>query len=142
MSGEAKHTPGPWGWFGNPHRGLCIAAKHSGRRYVMQFARWGMQAAQPRFQVNDRMVDGAELLKFEVGDRDVTGVTAAKANSSVYRLDVIDIDHPDARLMIASPDLLEAAKSIERWSFDSATPIPDEVYRPLRAAIAKAEGRS
>ncbi len=142
MSGEAKHTPGPWGWFGNPYRGVHIAAKHSGRRFVMQFARWGMQAAQPRFQLNDRMVNAAELLKFEVGDRDVTGLTAAKANSSVYRLDVIDIDHPDARLMIAAPDLLSAAQGIRRWSIDSATPIPDEFFRPLRDAIAKAEGRA
>ncbi|MBY5917310.1 hypothetical protein HFO77_23230 [Rhizobium leguminosarum] len=46
-----SHTPGPWAWFGNASsNSIYLATTHSGRRYVMDFVRWGMRGAQPRFQ--------------------------------------------------------------------------------------------
>lgn len=67
MSG--KHTPGPWAWFGNArHNSIYLATTHSGRRFVMDFVRWGMRGAQPRFQAEKGiMVDAKDLLQFEVG---------------------------------------------------------------------------
>lgn len=107
------HTPGPWAWFGNSNsNSLYLATTHSGRRYVMGFKRWGMRGAQPQFQPGGRgLVDASELLKFEVGDKSVTGVEEAKKDGSVYRYDVRGIDCDDARLIAAAPDLLEALKT-------------------------------
>lgn len=106
-------TPGPWAWFGNADNfSLYLATTHSGRRYVMGFDRWGMRGAQPCFQPHGQgMAKAAELLQFAVGDKDVVGVTAAKANASVYRMDVRDVDCADARLIAAAPEL--AARVIE-----------------------------
>ncbi len=112
---RTEHTPGPWGWFGNANsNSLYLATKHSGRRYVMGFKRWGFSGAQPEFQPAGRgMVDASELLQFEVGDRDVVGVEAARKNTSVYRMDVRGIDCADARLIAASPCLLAALEKLE-----------------------------
>lgn len=53
-------TPGPWEWFGNTKQyEVYLATKHSGRRFVMDFVRWGMGGAQPRFQVT---IDGNEAV--------------------------------------------------------------------------------
>lgn len=108
MSGQ--HTPGPWGWFGNAKTNeVYLATKHSGRRYVMGFQRWGMRGAQPMFQPGERgLVPADTLLTFEVGDRAVRGAEAAKADESVYRYDISGIDCADARLIAAAPQLLEA----------------------------------
>lgn len=84
-------TPGPWQWFGNTKvHDLYLATVHHGRRFVMQFARWGMQDGQPRFQVNDMMVDGSTLVRYE----------------RPYRKDVDGIDHPDARLIEQAPTVI------------------------------------
>lgn len=109
---ETRHTPGPWGWFGNASsNGLYLATRHSGRRYVMDFVRWGMRGAQPRFQPNARggMIDGKDLLQFEVGDHSIVGVDAAKKDGSVYRLDVRGIACADAQVIATAAEVLEAA---------------------------------
>lgn len=103
---EEKHTPGPWAWFGNASsHSLYLATTHSGRRYVMDFTRWGMRGAQPRFQPSKGgMIDAKDLLQFEVGDRSIVGIDAAKKDTSVYRKDVRSINSADARLIASSPD--------------------------------------
>ena len=105
-----KHTPGPWGWFGNAgSNSIYLATNHSGRRYVMDFTRWGFNRAQPRFQPSNLgMVAAKDLLQFEVGDRSVVGVESAKQDTSVYRYDVRGIACADAHLIAAAPELFEA----------------------------------
>jgi len=143
---EAMHTPGPWAWFGNAgSNSLYLATTHSGRRYVMRFKRWGMAGAQPQFQPDGRgLVDASELLEFEVGNRDVRGVTQAKADTSVYRLDVTGIDCADARLIAAAPELLaELEKAEDFMSGFEGCELQDgidEQLASIRAAIAKAKG--
>lgn len=93
-------TPGKRGWFGNAnHQQLYLATINQGRRFIMQFARWGMRGSQPRFQTDGRMVDASTLLEFEVCD--AIGTEAAKKNDACYRLDISGIDHPDAKFMAA-----------------------------------------
>ena len=140
MSG--KHTPGPWGWFGTDH-GVYLATKHSGRRFVMGFRRLGMNGAQPTFQIEKKgMIPASDLVQFEVGNKAVRGFSEAKKDETVYRYDVTAIDHPDARLIAAAPEMLEALKRIEAV-VRVLPPDMDEPDSPLalaRAAIAKAEG--
>jgi hypothetical protein len=104
----------------------------------MSFRRWGMRGAQPYFQGSWSgrlgMVPASSMEKFEVGDRSVVGVEEAKKNGSVYRLDVSSIDHPDAHLIAASPDLYESLKEIvEEWGCPN-TP----KWHRAKAALAKA----
>lgn len=149
---EIKHTPGPWAWFGNARsNSLYLATVHGGRRYVMDFTRWGMRGAQPRFQPGNRgMVDAKHLLQFEVGDQSIIGVEAAKKDTSVYRMDVRGINSADACLIAASPDLLYAAKEARRYveylSGSDRTFVgsgmPSDCLKMIDAAIDKAEGRS
>ena len=89
-------TPGPWQWFGNTAvKSIYLATVHHGRRFVMQFERWGMRDACPSFQVpispnNGMMVRADTMVKYE----------------RPYRKDVDGIDHPDARLIEQAPTLI------------------------------------
>jgi hypothetical protein len=55
------------------------------------------------------LVPAEGLLKFEVGDRAVTGYEEAREDDSVYRYDISGIDCADARLIAAAPQLHDAA---------------------------------
>jgi hypothetical protein len=147
---SAGHTPGPWSWFGNARNNeVYLATTHSGRHYVMGFQRWGMRGAQPTFQPAGRgLVRAEQLFTFEVGDRSVRGVQQAKADDSVYRLDINGIDCADARLIAAAPELLAALEGVRdilgrAESNASGNPEWDSVgprVAAARAAIAKATG--
>jgi hypothetical protein len=109
---NSQHTPGPWGWFGNKH-GFYLATERGGRIYVMDFVRMGMNRAQPRFQVrvdgkHGVMTEASELCTFEVADNVVGMKAAAQPGSGVYRTDINGFDHPDARVIAAAAQLLEA----------------------------------
>lgn len=144
------HTPGPWAWFGNAgSNSVYLATQHSGRRFVMDFVRWGFKGAQPRFQPDRRgaMVEAKSLLQFEVGDKSIVGIEAASKDSSVYRLDIRGIDCADARLIAAAPELLGELKRMvqhfEAWANDWPEVATTETWAALhcsKAAIAKAEG--
>jgi hypothetical protein len=141
--GEVKHTPGPWGWFGNGKTNdVYLATKHSGRRYVMGFRRWGMRGAQPMFQPGNRgLVTADTLFTFEVGSREVRGVEQAKADDSVYRLDINGIDCADAHLIAAAPDLYEAVEALlvsHRQGVGQCCAAADKGL----AAIARARGEA
>lgn len=100
-------TRGPVGWYGNKH-GIYLATKHRGRQYVMGFRRFGMNGAQPVFNVDSILVPAADLVTFEVGDKVSVGFDAAKEDESVYRYDVSGIDHPDARFIAECFELVPA----------------------------------
>lgn len=139
---QAQHTPGPWAWFGNAgSQSLYLATEHSGRRYVMGFKRWGMSGGQPQFQPEGRgLVDASKLLMFEVGNRSVRGVEEAKADTSVYRLDIRGIDCADARLIAAAPELLEALDWLMAALRSGTLSTTPGLYEKADAAIAKATG--
>jgi hypothetical protein len=61
----AAATPGPWRWYMNKRsRDIRLEAEHSGRLIVMDFVRWGMQGAQPRFrtQPHDLMTEYSDCV--------------------------------------------------------------------------------
>jgi len=134
-----KHTPGPWEWFGNlKTKQVYLATPDRGRLFVMSFGRYGMQRAQPLFRQDGFMADFHEFVTREVP----------------YRDDWYGINHPDARLIKASPDLLEALEDcctrMERCRSILQDPKcggnPESNWGILdtqkaRAAIAKAEPR-
>lgn len=130
-----RHTAGPWAWFGNRSGGVYLATPDRGRRYVMGFRRYGMNGAQPTFAIGGTMHPAAELVAFAVGDGTARGFKEADKDGSVYRYDVSEIDHPDARLIAAAPDLLAAlefyANGIGHTEIEDGGAI-------ARAAIAKA----
>lgn len=149
MADTAKHTPGPWKWFGNAvSNSVYLATTHSGRRYVMDFVRWGMRGAQPRFQPGRGvMVDAKDLMQFEVGEQSIVGIDSARKDGSVYRYDIRGINCADAKLIETAPELLDALKvllaDIEEYQRINKLGGETNHWQVIsRAAIAKAEGRS
>jgi hypothetical protein len=139
MAEQPKFTPGPWRWFGNTKHDFYLATEHSGRLYVMSFERKGMRGAQPVFRgPRGTLVPASEMPIFEVCREAETA-----DDPRVYRKDIVGFRSPDAHLMAASPCLYEAASLaldlLERVG-DSRKDAP--IIDALRAAIAKAEGRS
>jgi hypothetical protein len=86
---------GPWQWYGNTKmHDVQLATTHSGRVFVMDFARWGLRGGQPRFQVDQMMVTLGELAKREdpLGPR----------FEVPYRRDFHGIGHPIAAHIAAN----------------------------------------
>lgn len=95
-------TPGPWRWFGDMSHGGSpyLAAKHSGRKFVMKFWRNGMQGAQPVFQGSDGMVPGKDLAIYEVWPT----ATDDASDPRLYRHDIVGFRNPDADLIAHAPE--------------------------------------
>lgn len=93
----AAAQPGPWHWSGykDSHNGPYLACWKPGlgRCIVMGFKRLGMRAAQPTFydREHTQMFKGVDVAVREVD----------------YRDDIIDMDHPDARLIVNAPHYIE-----------------------------------
>lgn len=150
-----KHTPGPWRWEMN-RQGKNIALV-GGRpmfdKTVMDFERWGMGGATPRFNA---AITGNEFnIMYRICDRqDWIADFPGRSHHASWCADVI---HPDARLIAAAPSLLEALELIlemtpeppdRNCSCHISPPCNDcvensgwrEAFEFARAAIAKATG--
>jgi hypothetical protein len=123
---EAKHTLGPWRWREYGGR-IELVAPHSGTLLVMDFTRKGWSGAQPRFAIRSDSMGG---IMRDASDMDFE-------------------NHPDARLIAAAPDLLEACKELcRRLEANELVNRPSNpcnhydqpAYDRARAAIAKATG--
>ena len=125
----SKHTPGPWEWrVSSSMWSVALIAPHSGQLTVMDFVRWGMDRAQPRFS-----------------DRD-----GSRKGGLMHKASLIDVSaHPDARLIAAAPDMLEALRAAELLAWECGTETDDgvatiledsrgDLWRQITAAIAKA----
>jgi hypothetical protein len=82
-----------WRWFGyKKSKQVYLGTVSGGRLIVMDFIRWGMQNAQPRFRSSSCIMQPSEKLLLD--DNDV----------------ICGIDHPDARLIEMAPILYVFAK--------------------------------
>lgn len=112
---EAAATDGPWHWFGNTktyNLRLGFWRKGWGRCTVMDFTRWGMQSAQPRFSDDSAMMHNAsEMAVWEVNRK-----ATDPRDRSLYRHDVVGIRHPDAEFIAHArtdvPRLLAALDAV------------------------------
>lgn len=116
-----RHTPGPWAWEITPSGEVRLQTPDRGKLYVMGFERRGMQGAQPRFSLwgdGPRERRGGIMHAFTEAGGD---------------------EHPDARLIAASPCLLAALQEIVEYNGGADSALHDEyVMERVRAAIAKA----
>lgn len=98
------------------------------------------------------MIDAKDLVQFAVGDKAIVGVDAARNDPSVYRYDIRGINSADAHLIAAAPAMYEALQfadgyldghmTIEAAGLPSPTAHWETLLDKIRAAIARAEGRS
>lgn len=128
----AGHTPGPWEWHVDPKYKMArLMSMTRMRPIVMSFERWGMNRAAPEFR------DAEKDLLYRVEHWLPT------ERRGMY----FDIDHPDARLMQAAPDIYEALAELLLLKDDLKQSDLEEYERrkPLaweagRSALAKARG--
>lgn len=129
-----KHTPGPWRWeFNKAHRSITlVGGRPQFDLTVMDFARWGMSGATMRLLGSEP--DGLQLL-FRVHERPdwYRPEVGREHHEHWHQL----LTHPDARLIEAAPDLLEALEALvsQRNSTEMA-----RAGDLARAAIRKARG--
>lgn len=147
----AKHTPGPWRWeFNTAHRSVhLVGGRPRFDLTVMDFTRWGMGGAVPRFR--DPAHDGMQLMHRLCDRADWLATQPGREHHADWHLLVT---HPDARLMEAAPDLLEALSHLfdclpvgnkGARMFPTSAPHAADLNAALdraRAAIAKATGES
>lgn len=129
---KEAHTPGPWRWeYNAAHKDVSlVGGKPQYDLTVMDFSRWGMGGAVPRFR--DTSLDGMNLMDRLCDKLEwITPESGREHHKSWFQL----VKHPDAVLMAAAPDLLEALQAVLRVA-DRQT----VEFDLARAAIAKATG--
>jgi len=133
-TGQTGHTPGPWEWDLRP--GTHSVSLMSRRFLVMDFVRWGMGSAAPRFRNEKCLMVRAEALGLPIPGRE-------------HHEWAKRIVHPDAQLIAAAPDLLAACEALmaARLSvFDGGIVEQTEAERAAEKlaeqAIAKATGKA
>lgn len=134
-----KHTPGPWRWeFNKTNKSVyLVGGKPKFDKTVMQFGRWGMGNAVPLF--NSQITGN----KYNVMERlcDQTDWTKPFPGFEHHASWRMDVTHPDAVLMAAAPELLEAAQMLlSNKRGDDDWLILAVHCQALAAAIAKATG--
>lgn len=97
-------TPGPWRWLGNVDSAdIRLQTRYGHGLTVLGFARHGMRGAQPVFQVDGMLVDGKDLVRYEVAPE-----ATSRKDPKVYRGDINGIRHPDAEFIAAARSLVPA----------------------------------
>lgn len=102
---EAAATPGPWHWGGNVDIQLMrLYTRENLGQTVMDFARWGMRDAAPRFCGSDHLMHRAdERVRFSVCHE-----ATDRSDRRVYRGDFDAVSHPDAEFIAAARSVVPA----------------------------------
>lgn len=123
-----KHTPGPWQWELN-EKNKQITLCGGATRYdlsVMDFTRWGMGGATPRFLNTN---DGFNTLAPAIDYAEI--VEGREHHAHWFKT----VNHPDAKLIAAAPELLEALQNAANF----LKHFPEySHYASCKAAIKKA----
>lgn len=127
----SEHTAAPWRWEINPTtHSVKLISGASMRPYVMGFERYGMQSGQPTLRVDGRMTKVSEICEPAEG---------REHHADWHQV----LDHPDANLIAAAPELYAAAKKaldvLETFG-GKRHALGKNAIADLRQAIAKAEG--
>lgn len=132
----STHTPGPWQWYLDD-TGIDLRTPHSGQLLVMDYG--GKPTKRPVLRFAERTDSMGGLMQ--------TAHNLVKTRHS--RPGFVEIDNPDARLIAAAPCLLEACRSAEARLASMGSMLASAAFEQdrqilcqLRAAIAKAEGRT
>ena len=132
----SKTTPGPWRWeINQKSRGLHLVGGVP--RYdltVMDFERWGMSGATIRLR--DTAHAGLQIMHKIHERQDWIAAFPGRDHHAHWCAGIV---HPDARLMAAAPELLEALVALHAV----ATVQRDEDYAAITnaaVAIQKATG--
>jgi hypothetical protein len=148
----AEGTPGPWRWYGQIGRHIMLTTVARGIVTVMGAKRLGMQGAEPTFGVRRAEDRG----RWGIGGV-MTGASALAVREVPYRGDIVDVAHPDARLIVAAvnalPALLDVAEAAQTfmaeeigWFRDEPhliyTQVGDRTVRNLRSALRRLGGAS
>lgn len=129
----SAHTPGPWRWELN-EKSKNVALVGGRPRFdltVMDFVRYGMGGAAPRF--NDAVALG-EFNVMERCEKFGVEVEGREHHADWFK----DIRHPDARLIAAAPDLLAALQFVLAASGEQLS----TAFEQAQEAIAKATGQA
>jgi len=134
----SQHTKGPWRWeFNKKHKNVhLVGGVPKYDLTVMDFERWGMGGAVPRFR--DTFETGMNSMHRLCDKADWVQPFPNRDHHAHWCAAVI---HPDARLIAAAPELLEALKRLLNADHDEYL-TPQGVRNFAKAAIAKAEGES
>jgi len=136
----SKHTPGPWRWeINRTSKSIhLVGGRPRFDKTVMDFERWGMGRAAPRFNAE---ITGDEFNVMQrVCDRpDWIAPFPGRDHHADW---CAAVTHPDAMLIAAAPDLL--AMLVEAHDIIDAIGQPDaaDVAARMRATIAQAKGES
>lgn len=131
----SAHTPGPWRWELNTKHHevrLCGAAGYD--LNVLDFVRWGMSGAAPRFRTE---AGGAPQVMVRAESFGVV-VPGREHHAEWFKT----VSHPDAALIAAAPVMLEALVLVvaahDGRFFPGACSCGE--CTPARAAIALSRG--
>jgi hypothetical protein len=123
----AEHTPGPWHWDLRPGmRSVSLMARGF---TVMDFARWGMDNAAPRFRTERCLMVRVEELGAPIPGRE-------------HHEWAKQIIHPDARLIAAAPDLLAACETVDAVLTAENRETANNLLQRVRVVIAWATGKA
>lgn len=131
---KKQYTPGPWRWeFNEKSKEInLVGGKTKYDLTVMDFVRYGMGGAAPRFNVDH----GNDLQLMYRADTMGEVVKGREHHANWFK----DISHPDAKLIAAAPDLLEACQSFMD-SYSTNGHLLNFNVDIIRKAINKALGK-